>query len=502
MIGGSNAAGEPIPPHFQFQTAAQTDDAEAIRIECMRYMLDVVGTFGHDEEKQFPISFGMNNKGGMDDDEFFEYLQKSIMKLYPDAAPVKGKWVVIKCDSGPGRLNGKLLTYLRFHGFILFPGVPNTTAVTQETDQNYGPFQGACRTNLQLLIDERIHQEKSTSLSPWIVGLVVFGGMDPETGLIVRSAFQEGFSEEQNISAWMKVGAIPLSRKCLQSRKVRRSIGDGDDEQKDVALLVQEHNTIACSALCLAGYNGFAMKMTIKPDKSTKVITVPHTQERIELLSEAKTHGQIFAATGGDHLTSNDIFKGLTLKNRKKLRVKLLKEKTLRQRQERSESSALAILARTGNDHTQLKVSDLTVLLTWHQVPKVASMKKEEKKNAWLRIVESRKVPPPFEKWTVADDLLLEEAQSNIVEMAHTHLGHMEALKKKELLLAARAMSQKEFDELVADRYASISETIFESIVNSTTSDAPPENELAVESHHDSNATIDPPLTLEDEGAV
>ena len=52
---------------------------------------------------------------------------------------------------------------------------------------NYGPFQGACRTNLQLLIDERIHQEKSTSLWPWIVGLVVFGGMDPETGLIVGS---------------------------------------------------------------------------------------------------------------------------------------------------------------------------------------------------------------------------------------------------------------------------------------------------------------------------
>ena len=144
----------------------------------------------------------------------------------------------------------------------------------------------------------------------------------------------------------------------------------------------------------------------------------------------------------------------------------------------------------------------MTVLLTWHQVPKVASMKKEEKKNAWLRIVESRKVPPPFEKWTVADDLLLEEAQSNIVEMAHTHLGHMEALKKKELLLAVHTMLQKEFDELVADRKASISETIFKSIVNSTTSDAPPENELAVESHHDSNATINPPLTLEDEGAV
>ena len=63
-------------------------------------------------------------------------------------------------------------------------------------------------------------------------------------------------------------------------------------------------------------------------------------------------------------------------------------------------------------------------------------------------------------------------------------------------------MSQEEFDKLVTDRNASISESIFESIGNSTTSDARHENELTVESHHDSNATIDPPLTLEDLAAV
>ena len=51
------------------------------------------------------------------------------MKLFPDAAPVKGRWVVIKCDSGPGRLNPTLLAYLRFHGFILYPGVPNGIAI-------------------------------------------------------------------------------------------------------------------------------------------------------------------------------------------------------------------------------------------------------------------------------------------------------------------------------------------------------------------------------------
>jgi hypothetical protein len=94
MISGSTAAGELLPPHFQFQTSAQTAEAEAIRIETIRYMLDVQGTFGHESEQSFPISLGLNHKGGMDDEEFFQYLKKSIMKLFPDAAPIRGRWVL------------------------------------------------------------------------------------------------------------------------------------------------------------------------------------------------------------------------------------------------------------------------------------------------------------------------------------------------------------------------------------------------------------------------
>ena len=109
----------------------------------------------------------------------------TIMKLFPNATPELGKWVVIKCDSGPGRLNAELLAYMPFHGFLLFPGVPNTTVVTQETDQNYGPFQSAIWLNLQAIIDARIEMNKSTSLAPWMVGLIVFGGEDPDMDLII-----------------------------------------------------------------------------------------------------------------------------------------------------------------------------------------------------------------------------------------------------------------------------------------------------------------------------
>jgi hypothetical protein len=55
MIGRSSAAGEPIPPQFQFQTTAQTAEAEAIRIKCLCYMLHVQACFGYNEMQLFPI---------------------------------------------------------------------------------------------------------------------------------------------------------------------------------------------------------------------------------------------------------------------------------------------------------------------------------------------------------------------------------------------------------------------------------------------------------------
>ena len=44
---------------------------------------------------------------------------------------MKGRWVIIKCNSGPGRLTPTLLMYLHCHGFILlYLRVTNTIAIT------------------------------------------------------------------------------------------------------------------------------------------------------------------------------------------------------------------------------------------------------------------------------------------------------------------------------------------------------------------------------------
>ncbi len=149
----------------------------------------------------------------------------------------------------------------------------------------------------------------------------------------------------------------------------------------------------------------------------------------------------------------------------------------MRARREKNESVALDILERKGDNPTKLTATDLMALLTWHQHPQVAVTKKDAKFVAWMEIKRRGKAPPAFDKWTNHDKEQLVEAQSDVVKMAHTALGHLEALKKKELLLAALSMSQKEFNQLAAERDKLIVESA-DSNVEPLIFDAP--NELIV----------------------
>ncbi len=47
---------------------------------------------------------------------------------------MNGKRVMVKVDSGLGRLELNFLAESRTLGLAIYPGVPNTTTVMQETD--------------------------------------------------------------------------------------------------------------------------------------------------------------------------------------------------------------------------------------------------------------------------------------------------------------------------------------------------------------------------------
>jgi hypothetical protein len=79
MITGSTAAGEALPPHFQFQTSAKSDETQRIRIDVADLYKKVVMTLGTDKEHELDCTFGLNVKGGMDQVEFEKYMMLSLV---------------------------------------------------------------------------------------------------------------------------------------------------------------------------------------------------------------------------------------------------------------------------------------------------------------------------------------------------------------------------------------------------------------------------------------
>ena len=72
--------------------------------------------------------------------------------------------------------------------------MPNTTIVTQDTDQNYGPFKTQLIENLNMLSDAIAIHNGSTTLQPWMVGIILFGRIYLESKVELKiSAFEKGF---------------------------------------------------------------------------------------------------------------------------------------------------------------------------------------------------------------------------------------------------------------------------------------------------------------------
>jgi len=84
-------------------------------------------------------------------------------------------------------------------------------------------------------------------------------------------------------------------------------MGDDKDATSMAMVHIQESNNVSTHFLLRNGYNDNAFKDTTK-NVSRKSVTVRHLTERIKTIQQATTHGNLFHATGGGHLTDDDIF--------------------------------------------------------------------------------------------------------------------------------------------------------------------------------------------------
>jgi hypothetical protein len=131
-----------------------------------------------------------------------------------------------------------MLAELRSLGVYLFPGVQNTTQITQETDQNYGEFKSLLRKHIQQLMNEmyfkyhqQLQEQQNTgvnvpsappSLNRSHYGLLLSGRpADEENGVMeIPPIFHHSFSKEKNLRSWAACGAVPCTRQAQYHRTV------------------------------------------------------------------------------------------------------------------------------------------------------------------------------------------------------------------------------------------------------------------------------------------
>ncbi len=79
---------------------------------------------------------------------------------------------------------------------------PGTTAVSQEANRQYGPMKTKFWINLSECCSDWLLHNKSLNFAPWMVGLLLFGGTGPKTGIDrYCDAFDASILKKQLIAA-------------------------------------------------------------------------------------------------------------------------------------------------------------------------------------------------------------------------------------------------------------------------------------------------------------
>ncbi|KAL7548008.1 hypothetical protein ACHAWF_016321 [Thalassiosira exigua] len=315
MITASNAAGEALSLYFQFQTDTKTEEGQRVINEMMEWMLNVRGKFGGDAEMPWPCTFD-----------------------------VPGQRLMANVDSGPGRMCAELLAALQLLGVYLYPGVPNTRAVSH-------------RPELRSLQDP-VPQELGHDCP----------NTNPESSLCVSRALAGGPCRFRRGRSQDKGGHSDRGQR-VRKGVFCRCVPQRMAEDRGCTTDQEEDNHISVQILDCAGYQVDLLKATIKEVSKPKHVMVPHSKECIVLLAKAKTHSAKFTATGGGHLTSDDYFKSMEVKTLE-AEIKLMaKDKEVHQLKTKAERDAWAVIMQTKSCN-EYKEKDLVPLLTRYDVPR------------------------------------------------------------------------------------------------------------------------------------
>ena len=216
------------------------------------------------------------------------------------------------------------------------------------------------------------------------------------------------------------------------------------------------------------GYRGDVLRAVFLPDKisarkASMAVTVANTRERQEAIAAANTHGTKFFVTGGEHVTSNDMFKAAEINRRKAEAEEREKEKKSRVEYHARREAALPIADRLEheleNDVGRLTSKELEVLLRWKGVAtskmgNVANRRLLYQQLTEGDVVEEASIPAPWTDINEAELIVLRDAP---IKMCNTAYGRFEEQKKRDVERAYQKMSAAE-KEIFKKKMAEIDE--------------------------------------------
>ena len=98
-------------------------------------------------------------------------------------------------------------------------------------------------------------------------------------------------------------------------------------------------------------------------------------------MAKSNTHGKLFSAMGGYHLTSDDIYIGAKMSTREKEKKRLMIEKNKWLWQMKSEGKAKMLLDTKGLDCMSWNKTDLDAVLAWYNPPKHTQLTTREERS-------------------------------------------------------------------------------------------------------------------------
>ncbi|KAI2497543.1 hypothetical protein MHU86_16946 [Fragilaria crotonensis] len=276
-VYATNAAGEVLPPLFIFDSNAKTDENFRVKNSWLEGLPTITGRFGCPTLIESSSFYAVRSKGSMDDSLLNSYIEDVLLPLYPNinkrhlsmqqllAGPV-----VLKLDSGPGRIVASHESILKREGYferglIILAGLPNATSVQQEMDALYGSFKPATNGRGEMVVMRKIKEQGerqgTNDPGPAIVSLgfedlsTIVDGNDGDD--VSMKPFSKCFTTDKVLRAWNKIGFVPFTRKCLYDKKVRHELGQ-DDANVELENLQEDYAGLVSNAeICGASKGGF-----------------------------------------------------------------------------------------------------------------------------------------------------------------------------------------------------------------------------------------------------